>query len=648
MAKLKVWKIFSVWLVIVLIAGLGVVIVPASPVEAQTNYYVSTTGNDGNDGTAPDDAHAWLTIQHAADNVTAGDIINVAAGTYTQSLTINKALTIQGAGSATTTINGAHTVTANNVNISGFNLSITGSATVITVNSTLSPISGFSVTNCVFNMPVSPAIGISIGFVTTPQKVSSVTINNNTFNGPANMGANPWKIGGQFGTPISCEVEGLIFQDNTVNRCSTPINLQISNITNILINNNTFANTDGAVYVWAQAGSVPTGKLKQFVFTNNNLSAPNTYGVAFIDGTAATSPFTNANFDTGNKVNMNDFSGITGTPPPFYAALGGVSLLGTVTPYTLDAESNWWGANDGPGGVGPGSGAPVSANVDYTPWLTRSGGTTSATGTGTVTFDIDAGGITGLTAVAEATLPTAGKPAGVTFPHGLFSFNIVGITAGSCVTVTITYPSPIPVGAQYWKFQNGIWIDCTSLLGDDDGDTVLTLMLCDGGLGDADGVANGTIVEPGGPAVVAVGAPAGPGASPTLQRPLNPAQMSLQYLSITPPQTSAGQPVIITTNVVNTGDEAGNYNVTLKINGQVEQTRMVGVGPHGAQPVKFTVTKDQPGTYNVDILGKSGSFTILGAGSSGTTGSKTGALIALALIGILIIATLVVLLLRRT
>ncbi|MBC7265227.1 MAG: right-handed parallel beta-helix repeat-containing protein [Chloroflexi bacterium] len=35
----------------------------------------------------------------------------------------------------------------------------------------------------------------------------------------------------------------------------------------------------------------------------------------------------------------------------------------------VDAELNWWGAADGPGPVGPGSGDKVSANVDYSPWL---------------------------------------------------------------------------------------------------------------------------------------------------------------------------------------------------------------------------------------------------------------------------------------
>jgi concanavalin A-like lectin/glucanase superfamily protein len=45
--------------------------------------YVSTTGSDSNDGTAPDNTHAWLTIQHAADMSQAGMTIHVAPGTYT-------------------------------------------------------------------------------------------------------------------------------------------------------------------------------------------------------------------------------------------------------------------------------------------------------------------------------------------------------------------------------------------------------------------------------------------------------------------------------------------------------------------------------------------------------------------------------------
>jgi len=134
-----------------------------------------------------------------------------------------------------------------------------------------------------------------------------------------------------------------------------------------------------------------------------------------------------------------------------------------------------------------------------------------------------------------------------------------------------------------------------------------------------------------------------------LPRQLNPPQISVRYLSVNPQQAAANQLVTISTNVVNTGDEAGNLNVALKINGQVEQTRMVSVGPQGTQPVKFTIVKAQPGTYNVDIQGESGSFTVLGTGSS--TGSHpNGGLIAFIVMAVLILATAVVLMMsfRRT
>jgi hypothetical protein len=200
----------------------------------------------------------------------------------------------------------------------------------------------------------------------------------------------------------------------------------------------------------------------------------------------------------------------------------------------------------------------------------------------------------------------------------------------------------MPTGTQYWKCINGQWVNCTSLLGDNDGDNILTLTITDGGLGDADGLANGTIVDPGGPAVVVAAAPSKPRVSPTLPNQFKPAQMSLQYLNVNPQQAAANQPVNITTNVVNTGDEAGNLNVALKINGQVEQSRMVSVGPQATQPVKFTLTRAQPGTYTVDIGGQKGSFTILGAG--GTTGKPVnGGMIALIVMVVLILATAVVL-----
>jgi hypothetical protein len=138
---------------------------------------------------------------------------------------------------------------------------------------------------------------------------------------------------------------------------------------------------------------------------------------------------------------------------------------------------------------------------------------TSATGTGTAWFDADPGTLVDLTPVNEAALPVAGKP-DLTFPQGFFSFNITGLAPGQEVMVTITYPENIPVGAEYWKYgPNGStsnpqperWYQIP--LEDDDGDTILTLFLQDGGAGDDDGTANGMIIDQGGPGVSAPPSP---------------------------------------------------------------------------------------------------------------------------------------------
>jgi hypothetical protein len=127
---------------------------------------------------------------------------------------------------------------------------------------------------------------------------------------------------------------------------------------------------------------------------------------------------------------------------------------------------------------------------------------TSATGTGTVYLDSDPSSIGNPTAVDPATLPDEGKPA-ISFPHGLFSFNITGLDTGQTATVTITLPDPLPTTSEYWKYgptpgnTTDHWYQLP--MGDNDGDNVITIELVDGGLGDDDLTADGTIIDQGGP-----------------------------------------------------------------------------------------------------------------------------------------------------
>jgi hypothetical protein len=278
----------------------------------------------------------------------------------------------------------------------------------------------------------------------------------------------------------------------------------------------------------------------------------------------------------------------------------------------------------------------------------------SATNTGTVTFDTDVGSITNLNSQAAV---ACGSLKGFTFPHGFFSFDIIGIPAGATVTITITLPATMPVGTQYWKCIDGQWVNVTSLLGDNDGDNVLTLTLTDGGLGDADGLADGTISDPGGPATrVTSSIPPAQVASTSLvqlsssssvpERIITiPANLSVKYLNVQPQQTRANHPVTIYASITNSGDDSGHYTATLQINGKVEEIKTGTVGSHAAVPLKFEIIEDEPGTYLVDINGQQSYFTIIDKqGSIDTAKILTITGFILGIIGIITISAL---LLRR-
>ena len=54
--------------------------------QANSAFYVATTGNDSNTGTQ---ASPWRTVQHAADTVHAGSTVNVRGGIYEELVSIN-------------------------------------------------------------------------------------------------------------------------------------------------------------------------------------------------------------------------------------------------------------------------------------------------------------------------------------------------------------------------------------------------------------------------------------------------------------------------------------------------------------------------------------------------------------------------------
>jgi len=137
------------------------------------------------------------------------------------------------------------------------------------------------------------------------------------------------------------------------------------------------------------------------------------------------------------------------------------------------------------------------------------------------------------------------------------------------------------------------------------------------------------------------GSSAGGGQGTTVSTP----NMNVHYVSVNPAQTIANQPVTISANVVNEGGMTGSTRVALKINGQVEQTKLVTVGPGGSRPVKFTVTKSEPGTYTVIMGSQRASFVVTEDTAKTGAQSLNGGLIAMLLFGVLAFAVIVVLML---
>jgi hypothetical protein len=88
-----------------------------------------------------------------------------------------------------------------------------------------------------------------------------------------------------------------------------------------------------------------------------------------------------------------------------------------------------------------------------------------------------------------------------------------------------------------------------------------------------------------------------------------PALILTKNLGINPEEVYSGQPITISANMANDGDNPGGYTADLKINGQREQLKLGDVDGHSSVPVIFTLSRSQPGTYTVDIGGQKGSFT---------------------------------------
>jgi uncharacterized cupredoxin-like copper-binding protein len=103
----------------------------------------------------------------------------------------------------------------------------------------------------------------------------------------------------------------------------------------------------------------------------------------------------------------------------------------------------------------------------------------------------------------------------------------------------------------------------------------------------------------------------GASASVTAQRPLTPAAFDLSGLTLEPKEVPFGDIVVVTVMVKNDGEQDGTKEVTLFVNGVIEQTRKVVVEGLASVPVTFQVSRTEPGIFGVEIDDLSDFFRVL-------------------------------------
>lgn len=147
-----------------------------------------------------------------------------------------------------------------------------------------------------------------------------------------------------------------------------------------------------------------------------------------------------------------------------------------------------------------------TVSATFLPTTSYSAATATGTGTATAAFTGTGGSACAYTQsqfVSAASVGVA-PPPGYGFPHGLFAFTASNCTVGGALTITATYPQPIPAGAVFYKFgatsanPTPHWYVYPATIS---GNTI-TYTIIDGGAGDSNLASDGTLIDPAGAAVL--------------------------------------------------------------------------------------------------------------------------------------------------
>ena len=318
----------------------------------------------------------YPTIQSAVDDATC-TTVTVAAGTYAEHVVVNRSVVLNGANAdvaATSTraaesiVDGTDTgtpfsVTANGVTINGFTVENGSNGSL---DAGIWSQSGTTNSSVINNLITHNAFGV------WAQCGGTCLIQGNLFDGNNETGT------GAGSASVSADhTTGLTINDNEFKNdtAGNPILLQATGAgahTDITVSNNSFHdNAFSDIYAIGLTG----GSIHDNIIT----PAADATGISFSGADTNVSVSKNVITGGSHGIRIEDAGYGLGGTSGLTITRNDVSSdstygVGNESGYTgnVNASCNWWGAANGPGPVGPGSGSPVTTGVTFSSWLASS------------------------------------------------------------------------------------------------------------------------------------------------------------------------------------------------------------------------------------------------------------------------------------
>jgi parallel beta-helix repeat protein len=329
-----------------------------TPTPLPIVYVDDTLGSDSPMCGASFGEGACKTISYALENRAApGSTVSVAAGTYTETITLKPEVRVEGAGAEATTINGNGEGSV--VTVSGSNIT----STVVLSRFTITGGNTYNGGGIYISDGASPTIknniirdnsaGFGGGGIWI--HLSSPTISGNIIRNNS---------AGELGSGIAIANSSPTVVSNTISFNSTRygggiyINLSSPAISDNVINNNSASRRGGGIYIVNRSSPTISGNTIKDNSAGTGrgggiyiyLSSPTVNGNAIRDNSATNGGGIYAYFGSTLTAHGNIICGNSNYQ------------LYNSTSETLDAIGNWWGTNS------PGS-AEIYGPVNYDPWI---------------------------------------------------------------------------------------------------------------------------------------------------------------------------------------------------------------------------------------------------------------------------------------